>query len=112
MKNRERKVYMTVDKTGNPVKFGNSRKYAWTSVRWVNYHLKPYRKTAQPKPFVVNGGMVKIIDLNNDTIENIPAYAFLIRYGNEDAFKAESKERIGFSFDPGILISEFLNLEL
>jgi hypothetical protein len=104
--NTERKVYMTLDRNGQPRKFGNSSKFCWTSARWVNYHLKPlWRETTNR--FVESGGMVKIIDLKTDTIETMSAAVFTVRYGNEDVFKAEAKQRIGFSIEPGVLVEMF-----
>lgn len=103
----ERKVYMTIDRNGQPRSFGNSRKFAWKSARWVNYHLRPNWRSGEQSHFVRNGGTVRIIDLKTNTIENVTAAAFLVRYGKEDDFKAESKQRIGFSIEPGVLVEMY-----
>ena len=38
------KIYIVVDKKGNPQKRGNARRCAWTSPRYVNYHFGKNRR--------------------------------------------------------------------
>ncbi len=97
------KVYMTLDAKGNPRSFGNSRKFAWKSFRWIKYHIGPRR--GEDSWFVRNGGQVKVIDLKNNIIESFSAKAFLIINGSQDTFKKECIEIIGFATDPQTLIN-------
>ena len=101
----ERKVYMTIDRNGRPQTFGNSNKFAWKSARWVNYHLRP--RWGNTSSFVNHGGQIRIVDLKTNTIENLSAAAFLVRFGNEEDFKAEAKQKIGFSLEPGVLVEMY-----
>lgn len=103
----ERKVYMTIDRNGRPRSFGNSRKFAWKSERWVIYHLRPNWRTGEQSHFVRTGGLIKIVDLKTDTVETITAAAFIVRYGKLDDFKAEAKQKIGFSLEPGVLVEMY-----
>jgi len=97
------KIYMTIDAKGSPKSFGNCRKFAWKSLRWINYHIGSRR--GDDSWFVKNGGQVKVVDLKNNTVESFSAKAFLIMNGNQDTFKKACIEALGFSADPQTLIN-------
>ncbi len=103
------KIYMTVDSKGNPIPFGNCRKFAWKSLRWINYHIGSRR--GDDSWFVKKGGQVKVVDLKTNTIESFSAKSFLIMNGNQDSFKRECIEQLGFGADPQTLIN-MLNANL
>lgn len=89
------KLYAVADKQGRPAKFGNCRKSAWTSPRWVNYHIgsRSYRSGSAERYDV------HIIDLANGTVEKMSAVAFISLTQSPEKMKAEVQAKMGFPAD-------------
>ena len=96
------KLYAVADKQGRPAKFGNCRKSAWTSPRWVNYHIgdRGYRRTSSADRYDVH-----TIDLEKGTVEKMSAVAFLSLTQNPEKMKVEIHNKMGFTTDLATLES-------
>lgn len=85
------KLFAITDKSGNPMQFGNSRKSAWKSPRWIEYHLK--RRSYK------DHYDIHTIDFVTGTVSKTSAIAFLSSMQNSDDIKIESFNKFGFVAD-------------
>ena len=89
------KIYIVVDKKGNPQKRGNARKYAWTSPRYINYHFGKSRGGDKA------GNDLDVITLDTTTGKStktsIPA--FLNTLNDPGQVRAEIHSKLGFDVD-------------
>lgn len=103
----QKTIYVITDKSNRPQKRGNSRKCAWTSPRWVNYHIGRTRWTRQGDPHPATNYNVHIINLENGTIQVVSGVAFVESTKNPVAMKAEILKRLGFEIDLQSLVSMY-----
>jgi hypothetical protein len=107
-----KKLYAVTNKNGNPVKFGNCRKSAWTSPRWVNYHIGPRLYGASDHSSQYD---VHIIDFETNTMSKMSAVAFVAMTQSPEKMRAEIKSRLGIDADlqtlEGLVKSKMLNTE-
>lgn len=91
-----KKLYAVTNKNGNPVKFGNCRKSAWTSPRWVNYHIGRSRYGGQDRSSNFD---VHIIDFETNTMTKMSGVAFVSSTQSPEKMRAEIKSRLNIDAD-------------
>jgi len=97
---KENLLFVVTDKTSSrPKKMGNARKCAWTSPRWVNYHIGRNRWSRPGDPHPATNYNVHIINLNDGTMKVISGIAFVESTKNPEVTKAEIFNRFGFAVD-------------
>ena len=85
------KLFAITNKKGNPMQFGNSRKSAWKTHRWIEYHLKRRSNKDQYD--------IHTIDFVQGTVHKTSAIAFLASLQDPEEIKIETFSRFGFSAD-------------
>ena len=92
------KIYIVVDKKGNPQKRGHARKCAWTSPRYLNYHFGK-RNWGNTTEF--RGKDLDVITLDTTTGKStktsIPA--FLNTLNDPAQVRVEIHSKLGFDVD-------------
>jgi hypothetical protein len=104
---KENLLYVITDKSNRPQKRGNARKCAWTSPRWVNYHIGRSRWSRQEDKHPASNYNVHIINLDNGTINIISGSAFVESTKNPEIIKAEILSRFGFAIDLQALVAMY-----
>lgn len=100
---KENLLFVVTDKQNRPQKRGNSRKCAWTSPRWVNYHIGRNRWRSLGDPYgdqhPATNYNVHVINLDNGTVNIVSGIAFVESTKNPEITKAEIFKRFGFGVD-------------
>lgn len=102
-----KKLYAVTTKDGFPKQFGNARKSAWSSPRWVNYHIGPSRwdiRNGSNQGKAANYD-VHVIDFETNTMTKMSGIAFYSMHQNPDAVRSEIKSRLGLDADLSTLES-------
>jgi len=105
--NMNKTIYVVTDKSNRPQKRGNSRKCAWTSPRWVNYHFGRNRWQRQGDQHPASPYNVHIINLETGTVNVVSGIAFVESTKNPEAMKQEILKRFGFSVDLQALVAMY-----
>jgi hypothetical protein len=104
---KENLLFVVTDKQNRPQKRGNSRKCAWTSPRWVNYHIGRNRWSRQGDQHPATNYNVQVIDLDNGTVNIISGIAFVESTKNPEIIKTEIFKRFGFGVDLQTLVAMY-----
>jgi hypothetical protein len=94
---KENLLYVITDKSNRPQKRGNSRKCAWTSPRWVNYHIGRNRWNLPGDSHPAKNYNVNVINLSTGTINVVSGIAFVESTKNPEIIKNEILSKFGFS---------------
>jgi hypothetical protein len=104
---KENLLFVVTDKQNRPQKRGNSRKCAWTSPRWVNYHIGRSRWNRQGDQHPATNYNVQVINLDNGTVNIISGIAFVESTQNPIKTKSEIFNRFGFGVDLQTLVAMY-----